>query len=155
MSGQEQFAALVGEWSGEKRLWLHPGAPVSESPSTAAVSLAANGRYAAIRYRWAYEDQPQEGLMVVRLAAEPSEADIYWVDSWHMADVPMLCRLEPGGKGLVSARGSYTPPTGPEWGWRIEIHADAADSLRIIMYIITPDGEEGLAVQADYVRQPA
>jgi hypothetical protein len=53
---------------------------------------------------------------------------------------------------MVVVRGSYPAPTGPDWGWRIELDLRLADQLQMRMVNITPDGQEMLAVQAVYAR---
>ena len=39
---------------------------------------------------------------------------------------------------------------GPDWGWRAVIRPSPSQSLQIIMCNISPDGQEYLAVEADY-----
>jgi hypothetical protein len=53
---------------------------------------------------------------------------------------------------MLSVRGSYAAPPGPDWGWRIEITPDGR-TLRIVMFNIWPDGSrEDLAAEASYTR---
>jgi hypothetical protein len=49
-------------------------------------------------------------------------------------------------------RGSYAAAPGPDWGWRTVIETAEDDSLRMVMYNLTPDGQEYLAVEAVYRR---
>lgn len=57
----------------------------------------------------------------------------------------------PKERGVIDVRGSYAAPPGPDWGWRFII-APAQMSLGLVMYNITPAGQEALAVEASYVR---
>jgi hypothetical protein len=67
----------------------------------------------------------------------------------------MEFRGEADRDGCMSALGSYSPPPGPDWGWRIILDADPEAGLRILMVNITPDGEEAPAIEADYTRVAA
>jgi hypothetical protein len=70
-----------------------------------------------------------------------------------MKDDIMVCDAT-GGGGVVSLRGSYAAPPGPDWSWRIEIEAEGVSFLLVRMFNITPLGEEALAVLARYERDP-
>lgn len=54
--------------------------------------------------------------------------------------------------GVVSLRGSYPAPPGPDWGWRIELENHERASLVMRMINISPEGQEALAVLAQYER---
>jgi len=45
-------------------------------------------------------------------------------------------------------RGSYAAPPGPDWGWRTVIEIPDDDSFRMVMYNVSPEGKEELAVNA-------
>ena len=55
---------------------------------------------------------------------------------------------------VFDLHGTYAAPPGPDWGWRITIRSGSASELQIIMHNISPEGQEDLAVQANYQRQP-
>ena len=148
-----ELAQLVGEWEGDNRLWVFPEDPVRISPTEARLHLAAGGALVIMEYTWAYEGDPQAGTLLVRTAAEADDVDVVWFDSWHTQGKFMLFKRETGGKGLVSVRGSYGPPEGPKWGWRIVLEAEGKERFTLRMYNITPDGEEAPAVEAHYSRR--
>ena len=152
MAVSEQLAQLAGEWSGTSRLWLSPEEPARESPSTLSASLVANGKFLALRYRWA-EDGPQEGLIVLGAEARGDRVRASWVDSWHMGHAMMSCEGALDADGSASVKGSYPAPPGPDWGWRIVIAPIDRDGFRLRMFNITPEGEEQLAVDATYARK--
>lgn len=149
-----RFADLEGEWAGTHRLRLSPDAPVRESPSSATLAAAAGGRFATLRYTWADGGKPQDGLLLIAASAGKGPADVAWVDSWHMGDAALLCGNEPGLGEIVNALGSYAAPPGPDWGWRTVIRAGTPDTFDLLMYNITPEGEQMLAVEVAYARKP-
>ncbi len=144
---------LVGRWQGKNRLWVRPDEPVSESKTTASISpLLAGGRFATIRYDWGDEGVAQDGLLLVPLADEQNSIDLFWVDSWHMGNKFMLLRREEAHDVIVTAKGTYAAPSGPDWGWRITIRAESTNEMWILMHNIPPQSEELLAVEASYSR---
>jgi hypothetical protein len=147
----EPLLERLGDWSGTSQLWLYPGADAEASQTAARVSPVAQGQFIAIAYTWEYGDEPQEGMILFgsRMGATPTRA--VWLDSWHMRDDIMVCDSTQDG-GVVSLRGSYAAPRGPDWGWRIEIEMERSSSLVVRMFNVTPLGEEALAVLAWYER---
>jgi len=145
--------ALAGEWQGVSRLWLSPETPVRESESTADISLLACERFLEIRYTWAEEGKPQEGMIMLGMASEQDLADAVWIDSWHMGDVMMLCEGPVEKTGSFSVKGAYAVPPGPDWGWRITLIPDTEFAFRLVMHNISPEGEEVVAVEARYLRR--
>ena len=153
MSIPETFKKFIGNWSGANRLWLSQREAVRESEAKARVALAARGKFVTIQYSWADDGHPQEGLLLIGVEEHPNLVHAVWVDSWHMGDKLMLCDGQVNDSGIISVTGSYAAPSGPDWGWRIEIEAGAEDKFELIMYNISPDGQEMLAVQASYQRE--
>jgi hypothetical protein len=54
--------------------------------------------------------------------------------------------------GKIDLRGSYEAPPSPDWGWRFVINAPSDIELKLVMYNVSPEGEEELAVEANYKR---
>ncbi len=153
MNDTGKLGGIAGQWSGTNQLWVMPGDPVRESETSATVAFTARGSIAVISYTWDYEGEPQEGTLMVRSGeATPDDVEVVWVDSWHTAKKFMLFKSDSEHEGLVAVRGSYAAPPGPDWGWRIVLDADSANEFHILMYNITPDGQEALAVEARYAR---
>lgn len=115
------------------------------------ITPVLGGRFVRFDYTWAYRDAPQEGSFLIGHDAGAGEATAHWIDTWHMNDKVMACRgpAEPGA--ALSLRGSYACPPGPDWGWRTVITLGDR-ILRIVMYNVTPEGQEALAVEAEYGR---
>ncbi len=70
----------------------------------------------------------------------------------HMSDKFMICQGAAEPDGAIVVRGSYAAPPGPDWGWRMVIGPGDGDTFRLIMYNISPDGQEDLAVEASYTK---
>lgn len=145
---------VVGQWQGVSRLWVSPDEPVRESDATASIAPAAHDRFVIITYTWADGGQTQDGLLIVRKASGPSPEDMIWIDSWHTGGTFMLFRGQDGEGERVSALSSYPAPPGPDWGWRIVLEAETSDRLRMVMFNISPDGDEALAAEMQWSRTP-
>ncbi len=150
MTETVKLTDLEGQWFGNNSLWVMPEDPVRESDSEASVTIAVHGTVALITYTWAYEGTPQEGTLLVRTG--PEDVETVLVDPWHTGGKFMTFSSEGATEDLVDVRGSYAAPPGPDWGWRIILRADSADEFLMLMYNITPDGEEAPAVEARYTR---
>jgi hypothetical protein len=150
MAALDGLLACAGHWRGTSRLQdPHTRAP-EDSPSTLDVIPVLGGRFVRVDYTWAYHGEPQEGSMLIGHQPNPSTVTAHWIDSWHMGPVGMSCTGPAGEGGTVSVRGTYAAPPGPDWGWRIDLTTAADRTLRLIMFNITPDGLEDLAVDATY-----
>ena len=152
MSGLDRLAACAGRWEGSSRLHdPHTGKP-EDSASTAVLAPLLGGQFIRVDYTWSYQGAAQEGSLLIGYRFEPGKATVHWIDSWHMADVVMACEGTVDEDGTIAVRGSYAAPPGPDWGWRIELRPASGSSLRVVMYNVTPNGEEALAVEATYAR---
>ena len=143
---------LVGNWSGTNLLrlsWIDP--PDHVSPGTMSVVPVAKGKFLSFSYNWSHEEVGQEGLLLVGYDEKKAQATAAFVDSWHMSATVMPFTGSIDDQGVINLLGSYEAPPGPDWGWRIVITA-SNDALRMVMYNITPEGEEDLAVDAKYRR---
>ena len=152
MNSLEQLLVLTGKWQGQNSLWLSPENPAQESATTLSIAPAVNRKFIEIKYSWAYEDKPQEGFLILGYETERQLATAVWADSWHMGEKFMHCQGIIKENGCVNVRGHYQAPTGPDWGWRIVIEPGNEITLNLIMYNISPAGEEELAVKAVYGR---
>lgn len=152
MNPLEPLLRLAGRLTGENRLHdPHSNRP-EDTPSTAVISAVLGGRFVRIDYTWSYRGAPQEGSLLVGHDSQEGAMTAHWVDTWHNGDKVMACRGATGGQGVASVRGSYAAPPGPDWGWRIDLVTSDANSLRINMFNIEPDGQEAPAVEAKYAR---
>ena len=154
MSIPTNMSSLLGNWAGLNHLWLTPAESARLSDTTATITFTAQGKFLSIRYTWAYEGQPQDGLLLVGREAQQNLFKSVWIDSWHTQDSFMLCQGSLDSQGSLSLLGSYPAPPGPDWGWRIVIGPGDSNSLLITMLNISPDGMEHRAVEALYHAKP-
>jgi len=151
MSVLAELLSLAGRWKGTYRLIVEPTDPARVSPSTASVVPVAGARFARLDYEWDYEGRPQDGSLLVGYEKERGLVTAVWVDSWHMSSKSMVCEGKAAG-GSLEVRGLYAAPPGADWGWRTVIEPSADATLRMVMYNVSPDGKEDLAVEAVYSR---
>ena len=149
MGALARISRLTGRWTGSYRLIVNPSEPVRVSETTATVVPDAGGQ--RIDYTWEYEETPQNGSLRVGHDESRDRLTVAWTDTWHMSDRPLSSDGPASGEDL-DVRGSYPAPSGPDWGWRTRIEVLDADSFRMVMYNVTPDGQEYLAVDAVYHR---
>lgn len=143
---------LVGVWPGSGSLWLNPTDPPSATfDCRATVSAAAQANLMAIDYTWAFDDEPEEGLLLVG-ARENGELEASWFDSWHMNDAFMISRGRGGEQGRLSLLGAYRAPNGPDWGWRTVIEVFNSTHWTLRMYNIPPGGQDALAFEMRFRR---
>ena len=147
----DSLIALAGNWKGAYCLWELPSEPAKESPSTASLVSLVGQKFVRIDYAWGYAGQPQEGSVLVGYEAKENLATTVWIDTWHMGDKFMICQGKMDGDGSIVVRGSYSVDSGPDWGWRTVLETRGG-SLHMVMYNVTPEGKEELAVEAEYTR---
>ncbi|MBM4203716.1 MAG: DUF1579 domain-containing protein [Gammaproteobacteria bacterium] len=149
MSLPSSMASLTGPWAGTKKLWLEPGTPVRESSAQANVAVAANGKFLHIGYTW-NEKRIQHGVLIIGLESDGKRVGAAWIDSWHNGDPIMTLQGEVSTQGAFKVTGAYPAPPGPDWGWRIEVHPNGSDSWQLLMFNVTPQGEEAKAVEVEF-----
>ena len=152
MSASDDLAAYLGSWHGTNNLYFSgPDGPLTQSDSTLNVSFKANKQFLAFEYTWAYEGEPQEGLILLGGDTRSNAVQTVWTDSWHSSHTVMLSDGRRNEDGSVSVKGYYKVEGHPDWGWRTDI-IPAGEKLRIVMYNVSPEGNEELAVETDYAR---
>jgi hypothetical protein len=152
MSVNDDLAKYVGTWTGTNNLYLSwlPD-PLRQSQSTLNVSLKANGQFVAFEYTWAYEGEPQEGIILLGCDTRSDAVQTVWTDSFHSSHTFMLSDGKVAENGDISVKGYYKVEGHPDWGWRTDI-ISGDEKLRIVMYNVSPEGEEELAVETDFIR---
>ena len=135
-----------GSWVGTMTLRLAWGPDQIEtfqSNSKLVIEIPEHDSFANLRYRWSHEQADRYGEMLI---CGPTVA---WCDTFHQCASVMHLLGE--GEGF-KVTGNYTWEGSPPWGWRIEITNPTPDSLLLEMTNISPEGEEELAVRAQYRR---
>ena len=148
----EGLAACSGAWTGTNRLSDPSMNVLDHSPSTAALTPLLGGTFIRMDYTWAYQGTAQEGSLLIGFDSGLAVVTAHWVDTWHMGERVMSCHGTSEDDGSVDVGGTYAAPPGPDWGWRIVLQPRDGSALRLLMYNITPDGTEELAVESDYTR---
>jgi hypothetical protein len=144
---------FVGHWKGTYRLvlsWL-PN-PDFISVSNMAIKSIANDKFLVLSYDWQHEGVGQDGLILIGNINKQAGVTASWVDSWGMSGKIMNCYGTINQQGDIILLGSYEVPDNPDWGWRIEIPCPNDNALQIVMYNISPEGEEFLAGDTNYTR---
>lgn len=144
---------FVGHWKGTYRLvlsWL-PN-PDFFSVSNMVIKSIANDKFLMLSYDWQHEDVGQDGLILIGNINKQAGVTASWVDSWGMSGKIMNCYGTINQQGDIILLGSYEVPDNPDWGWRIEIPCPNENALQILMYNISPEGEEFLAGDTNYTR---
>lgn len=121
----------------------------SESEVEAKLEAVLSDTYLRLDYQWSYEDRPQSGTLLVGSEAD-GNATAAWADTWHTNRKIMhftgKAVAATDGKGEhIDLLGSWEVPGHGTWGWRIEL--SQGEGLDLMMFIITPDGAEGPAVE--------
>jgi hypothetical protein len=148
--GEALFDALVGQWRGQSTLYLDPEGEGDTQPSSVEVRPAANGKALLVEYEWQVDDAKERGSLLIERDPKQPGFRAAWVDSWHQNRTMMILAGET--PDAVDMYGRYQAEGWPEWGWRIRLEA-AGDELRLLMWNITPEGQEGRAVVGEYQRE--
>ena len=154
MSIPENLEKLVGTWSGTNKLhlsWLEESPFDSETKAT--INFSAKGIFLKIEQDWSYEGKTQEGMILIGKEKDSDLIKSFWIDSWHLSDKFMVSEGKYKPDEAISVKGSHTVPNHPDWGWRTVIESENENSFKLTMYNVSPEGEESLAVEADYSRQ--
>ena len=106
-----------------------------------------------IEYDWTFEESVQEGLILIGDEKDSDLIKAFWIDSWHLSDKFMVSEGRLDMQGAISLKGFYAVPEHPDWGWKTVIEPARGNSFKIIMYNVSPEGEESLAVEMELKRQ--
>ena len=142
---------LEGSWQGRSKLQDPIQGGVDESSSNLEVTRVLSGKFVRLDYDWSYRGEPQEGSLLFGFDPESREVSAHWIDSWHMGRAVMACKGRNEGDGSYRVTGSYSIPGADAWGWRIELDVQG-EPATVVMYNISPQGEEFLAVEASYTK---
>ncbi|CAN5366452.1 hypothetical protein BH23ACI1_BH23ACI1_14410 [soil metagenome] len=147
----DQLIACAGEWRGTNMLQdPEMNLEAETTASIATITPLVDGRFARLDYTWSYKGTPQSGSMLIGHQKKPGVVTMHWIDSWHNGEKVMACEGH-GHDGAIDVRGSYAAPTGPDWGWRIQVEP-SADAVGVRMHNVSPEGQEYPAVEARYRR---
>ena len=151
MGALDQLLNAVGTWRATYKLRDPANTISGDSHSTARVAAVLGGRFVRIDYTWSDQGAPQGGSLLVGWEEASGAVTMVWIDTWHNSDRIMVLAGVAGDDGTLDARGSYPAPPGPDWGWRTQLFA-TEDVLSMVMFNVSPEAGEELAVDAQYVR---
>ncbi len=143
---------LAGVWKGIKHLRLSPNDSVRTSESKAEVAGLAHDQFNEIRYTWSDEGHIQEGRLILGQIPGKNTVEAVWFDTWHSPNRFMICEGRIGNDGILSIRGTYPAPPGPDWGWEISIESIDSNGFRLLMHNVSPKKEKYKAVEVLYER---
>jgi hypothetical protein len=152
MNAIQTLIDFAGSWRGVNRLNDPNTSQWVESESTAVVTPVLSGRFVRIDYTWLYEGKTQEGSLLLGYDSNAHQNTAHWIDSWHMGELMMALQGSKESTGDIDVRGAYSAPPSPDWGWRIRIKIDNSTQLSILMFNISPEGQEYPAVEINYDR---
>jgi hypothetical protein len=151
MSALNGLLACAGIWRGTNRLQdPHTKSP-EDSLSRAIVIPILGGRFVRIDYTWVFYGDPQAGSLLLGHERKSGVVTAYWIDTWHLNEKVMVCTGAAVDEG-VDVLGSYTQPSGPDWGWRIAIAPQEGKRFSVTMFNVEPNGIESIAVESHYRR---
>ena len=136
------FMESAGGWKGTKSVWPGPGADVITSDVWLDARLAARGKFIVLSYDWTASEEAQQGEVAFSLSDDAVTAQGWWIDSWHNDNAVMQLTGKATDGSVVLLSGTFPAPEGPDWGWDIQIDANAAE-MDIVMWVLPP-GEEGM-----------
>ena len=147
-----RLGQMAGEWEGTTKTWFEPDKLADESPWRGTIRLVAGGRFVMHEYEGSMQGKPLSGVAIYGYHLDPDRFEMAWVDSFHTGTSIMFFKGKNEGRGY-DVLGSYEAPSGPPWGWRMEIQQPEADRLIITHYNIPPDSQEAKAVETVYRRK--
>lgn len=154
--------SLVGRWKGERKTWFVPGTPSEDSMIEGEFTCVfAGSDFLSHKYSSTIQGKPHFGEETIALDKSHSTFQTAWIDTFHMSPKILFsvgATLENKETNGFVVKGEYDAcglESGKivKWGWRTEYALIDTDHLTITAFNITPQGQEGKAIETKYERQ--